>query len=181
MDTSNFFVPLAYKCPITRPLLDFARSVPDEVWEDKLGFLITFVPDEIIDLDPYLRAIKAHYEVLAVLLCLPPNTCYPWHTDATRRTALNMQLNAYDQSCCVFTKGRSDEQYFEIAQLKYQPDTYYVFNTQEEHMVMNFSEKRYMFSFTLKGVRDVPFRQVADRLLAIQTKVLQADTADTAA
>lgn len=143
--------------------------------------MVTFVSDEIIDLDPYLRAIKAQYEVLPVLLCLPPNTCYPWHTDETRRTALNMQLNAHDQSCCVFTKERSDEEFFQIAELKYQPDTYYVFNTQEEHMVMNFGETRYMFSFTLKGIRDVPFRQVAASLIDIQARVLQADTADTSA
>lgn len=123
MDSSNCFVPLAYKSPLTLSLLDFARSVAKDAWEDKLGFLVTYVPDDIVDLDPYLRAIKTHYEVVAVMLCLPPNTCYPWHTDLTRGTVVNMQLNAFGQSCCVFAKERSDEQFFEIAELKYEPNS----------------------------------------------------------
>lgn len=181
MDTSNFFIPLEYKCPITQTLLDFAKSVPEADWEAQRGFMVSFFPDEIIEQDPFLKAVKTHYKVMQVLLCLPPNTCYPWHTDLNRRTSINMPLNAHGQSTCVFTKERSDEEYFEIAELKYQPDTYYLFNTQEEHMVLNFSERRYLFSFTLTGIKDVPFRQVADHLLAIQAQVLQADTADTLA
>ena len=59
MDTSNLFIPLDYKCPITRVLLDFAKSVPDEDWEVQRGFIVTFIPDEIIDLDPCLRAEAA--------------------------------------------------------------------------------------------------------------------------
>lgn len=181
MDTSNFFIPLEYKCPITQKLLDFARSVPEEDWEIQRGFIVTFIPDEIIDLDPYLRAVKQQYEVLQVLVCLPPNTCYPWHKDLNRRTIINMPLNAQDKSCCVFAHKVEEEQYFEFAELKYQPDTYYLFNTQEEHMVLNFSEKRYLFSFTLKGIRDVPFREVADELLKIEARILQADGAETPA
>ena len=82
-----------------------------------------------------------------------------------------MPLNAQDKSCCVFTKKTEEEQYFEIAELKYEPATYYIFNTQEEHMVLNFSEKRYLLSFTLTGIKDVPFRQVADSLLAIEASL----------
>ena len=78
---------------------------------------------------------------------------------------------AQDKSCCVFTKKTEEEQYFEIAELKYEPATYYIFNTQEEHMVLNFSEKRYLLSFTLTGIKDVPFRQVADSLLAIEASL----------
>lgn len=176
MDTSKFFIPLAYKCPITQTLLDFARSVPDEDWEVQRGFIVTLIPDEIIDLDPYLRAIKDRYKVLQVLVCLPPNTCYPWHTDLNRRTIINMPLNAQDKSCCVFANKLENEQYFEIVELKYQPDTYYIFNTQEEHMVLNFNEKRYLFSFTLTGIKDVAFREVADSLLEIEAKFLQDKT-----
>jgi hypothetical protein len=174
MDTSNFFIPLQFKCTITQALLDFARALPEEGWEIQRGFIVTFIPDEIIDQDPYLKAVKEHYKVLQVLVCLPPNTCYPWHKDLNRRTIINMPLNAQDKSCCVFAKKLEDEQYFDIAELKYQPDTYYLFNTQEEHMVLNFSEKRYLLSFTLTGIKDVPFREVADHLLKIEASLLRS-------
>ena len=171
MDTSNFFIPLDFKCTITDELLEFAEGVAQDDWEIQRGFIVTMIPDEIIDKDPYLKAVKEVYKVLQVLVCLPPYTCYPWHKDLNRRTIINMPLNAQDKSCCVFTKKTEEEQYFEIAELKYEPATYYIFNTQEEHMVLNFSEKRYLLSFTLTGIKDVPFRQVADSLLAIEASL----------
>lgn len=168
MDTSNFYIPLDIKCSITDELLAFAKGLADEDWDMQRGFLVTMIPDEIIDKDPYLKAVKKKYKVLQVMVCLPPHTCYPWHKDLNRRTIINMPLNAHGKSCCVFTNQLNDEQYFEIAELRYEPATYYIFNTQEDHMVLNFEEKRYLFSFTLTGIRDVPFREVADSLLKIQ-------------
>ena len=40
-------------------------------------------------------------------------------------------------------------------------------------MVLNYEEKRFLFSFTLTGIRDVPFRQVADKLLEIEADLLK--------
>jgi hypothetical protein len=172
MDTSNFFIPLSLKCSIYSELLSFAKGVADADWEIKQGFMVTEIPDELIDQDPYLKAVKQVYQVMQVLVCLPPYTCYPWHKDENRRTILNMPLNAHDKSSCIFTKDLKEAQYFEFAELKYEPGTYYIFNTQEDHMVLNYAERRYLFSFTLTGIRDVPFRQVADKLLEIEAELL---------
>lgn len=93
MDTSNFYIPLETKCSITKELLEFAEGLADDEWELQRGFLVTMIPDQIIDKDPYLKAVKKKYKVLQVMVCLPPHTCYPWHKDLNRRTIINMPLN----------------------------------------------------------------------------------------
>jgi hypothetical protein len=35
---------------------------------------------------------------------------------------------------------------FDVEELKYEPDSYYVFNTQIPHMVLNTTQPRYLFS-----------------------------------
>jgi hypothetical protein len=173
MDSSDFYIPLSRKCAIYSELLSFAQKVTDAGWGDTGGFMSIPVPHEIVDADPLLLAVKKVYRTRYGLLCLPPNTCYPWHKDIERGAILNMPLNGHGKSSCVFTRKLEEGKYIEFAELSYEPQTYYIFNAQKQHMVLNYTEKRYLFSFTLLGVRDLPFRQMVDSLLAIEAELLK--------
>jgi len=70
MNTSPFFIPLQHKCPIYSELLSFAKGVPDSAWEIKQGFMVTEIPDALIDREPNHRAVKQVYKVMHVLVCL---------------------------------------------------------------------------------------------------------------
>ena len=85
---------------------------------------------------------------------------------------LNLLLNNWDSSHCLFDGNpneRKDKQLskealenhedlddFKVAskfvELKYKPNTYYLFNVQEAHSVYNFSGKRYLL--TLEFFKD---------------------------
>ena len=174
VDHSDLYIPLARKCSIADELMDFARKLPDSGWGGARGFMASPVPAEIVDADPFLKAIKQEFKTRYGLLCLPPNTCYPWHMDVERGAILNMPLNGHGKSTCVFTRDLKEAEYFEFTRLEYVPQTYYIFNTQVQHMVLNYGERRFLFSFTLLGVKEVPFEQTAKRLLEIEAE-LEAD------
>ena len=78
------------------------------------------------------------------LLRIPPNSIYDWHKDEYRLSAVNMLIK-HDHSHSLFAKSR-DNYYINITELSYQPYTYYLFNNQQYHSVLNFNKPRYLFS-----------------------------------
>lgn len=81
----------------------------------------------------------------AGVIKLEPHTVYNWHTDQKRRVAINMLLTAHNDSHCLFTDDMYQIQ-VKTTELKYQPQTLYLFNTQYPHIVINNSQNRYLFS-----------------------------------
>jgi hypothetical protein len=67
-------------------------------------------------------------------------------------------------SHCVFTPDK-DVVVGEFIELQYQPDTYYIFNTQINHMVLNFEEPRLLL--TIEFGEDKNLLSYDDLLLEI--------------
>ena len=145
------FAPLVNKSVIKVKLINHALG--NDPWFPYYNFEAKPVPYDLVLEDPFFQWLHPRYKFLAGIIKLPPYTCYDWHVDTRRGVGINMLLQpeGSNLSRCMFAKEVQDAS-TKFMQLHYRPDTYYVFNTQKEHMVINFQKPRYMFSVEfLKG------------------------------
>ena len=128
-------------------IYDLLKTIaPDKnlVYEDYYGFDVLLIPDEVIDRDEQLAALRKKYPFIAGITRMQPNTAYNWHKDTNRSGVVNMMID-HVNSHCLFTP-EADARVSEISELDYEPKTYYIFNTQVAHMVVNLEGYRYMFT-----------------------------------
>jgi hypothetical protein len=123
---------------ISNQLLTLARS--QTTWASYYNFEAMQVPPELLGQDPFFKRLPKHK---AGILRLKPYTCYNWHTDTDRPSGINMLLSS-GKSHCLF--GSNNAVSFPFIELKYESSTYYAFNTQIPHTVLNFEQPRYIFS-----------------------------------
>ena len=130
---------------ISKGLLEYALNVPAGHWVQYYNFIATPIPHEMLLAEPFLVHLASKRKFHAGVLCMQPNTCYNWHVDTDRKVGLNMLLSDDGNSRCMFLSGKPGV-VFEVEELKYEPASYYVFNTQVPHMVLNTTQPRYLFS-----------------------------------
>ena len=121
------------------------------------GFDVSFVPLEIILAEPVLKEINDRYEIsTGGIIRLDSNRCYKWHSDSNRGVSINLLLNPEIESLVLFGNSvfDSDDQY-EILKFEYEKDTFYLFNTQMMHTVINFDLPRYLFTVEFKQDKSV--------------------------
>ena len=139
------------KSTIKDALFDFAIT-PSE-WIKYYNFDAKVVPQEILVEDDFFKWLFQRYSFIAGILRLDPYTCYDWHVDTRRGVGINMLLTPMTRSFCAF-KFDPDQLVFRIDELKYKPNTYYLFNTQVPHTVYNFETTRYLFSIEFAKDKD---------------------------
>ena len=126
----------------------------DAKWVKYFNFDATQIPNHILALDPVIADIGSRHPLIGGVVMLPPNTFYNWHKDTRRGVSINMVLNPQDGiSHCIFTADK-DVVVGEFAELQYKPDTYYVFNTQVNHMVLNFDKPRLLLTIEFGEDKD---------------------------
>ena len=146
------------KSSIASSLLDVAHNSSE--WIDYFNFKAKLVPPEILFQDEFFKWLVKHYDFIAGILRLDPYICYDWHTDTRRGVGINMLLTPHSRSFCVFAPDR-DEEVFKVEELRYKPNTYYIFNTQVEHTVYNFETTRYLLSIEFaKEKHELTFDQL---------------------
>lgn len=131
------------KSNIANDLMAFALQPSD--WIPYYNFNVKPIPPKIIFQDEFFVWLSHRYSFAAGILKLDPYICYDWHTDTRRGAGVNMLLTPFDRSFCVFT-DKKENVVFNIEELKYKPETYYLFNTQIPHTVYNFETTRYLMS-----------------------------------
>jgi hypothetical protein len=143
-----------YKIPsrsvITKELLGFAATAQN--WQDYYNFKAIQVPIEMLSKDPFLVALFHKHPFVAGIVQLSPYVCYDWHIDSRRGVGVNMLLTPEIKSHCLFTNTEGVQ--FPFEELVYEPDTYYLFNTQVRHAVINFYEPRYLFTIEFAADKD---------------------------
>ena len=142
--------PLPVKSLIADELLNFAMST--ESWQPYYNFNAVQVPFDIAFKDPVIKTIGLKYPLAMGVIRLDPYTTYDWHVDSRRGACINMLLNDV-KSYCLFSVGRTEATH-KFLELKYQPKTYYAFNNQVPHMVINFEEPRYLMSVEFQENKD---------------------------
>jgi hypothetical protein len=154
------YLSVTAKSSISKELLSLALNTPVDQWVPYYNFRAIFVPHELLGLDSFIVNLAKLRKFHTGVLCVEPNTCYNWHVDMSRKVGLNMLLSDDGRSRCLFLDGEPDV-VFKTQELKYEPDTYYVFNTQVPHIVLNTEEPRYMFSLEfLEEDRDLTFDEL---------------------
>ena len=139
------FYEIKIKSVIAQKAIEVATH-PDAVWQKYFNFDATQVPNEVLAQDPLIAMIGSKHPLIGGVVMLPPNTFYNWHKDTRRGVSLNMVLNPQDGvSHCIFTEDK-DAVVGTFTELKYQPDTYYLFNTQVNHMVINCDAPRLLLT-----------------------------------
>jgi hypothetical protein len=142
------YMPVPVGSTIANELLRYA--VDSHNWKQYYNFRAVPVPGEILWEDPFLGNLAGKRAFHAGILRIEPNSCYNWHVDTDRKVGLNMLLSDDGQSRCLFMDGDPGV-VFKTHELEYKADTYYVFNTQVPHMVINTTKPRYMFSLEFLG------------------------------
>jgi len=115
-------------------------------WFEYLGFDVQLInQDAIKKIDIIKQVDKITSIDRIVLLSMPEHTTYNWHVDDHRKATINLLINNHKESFCLF--GESiDESKHSTIKLEYKKDTFYLFNTKKDHMVVNFGERRYILS-----------------------------------
>ena len=143
-----------YKIPsrsvITKELLEFAATAQN--WQDYYNFKAVQVPVEMLSKDLFLVDLFRKHPFVAGIVQLSPYVCYDWHTDSRRGVGVNMLLTPEIKSHCLFTSTEGAQ--FPFEELVYEPDTYYLFNTQIRHTVINFDKSRYLFTLEFQADKD---------------------------
>jgi hypothetical protein len=134
---------VATKSIIKDEVFDYAIS-PTE-WMPYFNFEAKPLPADIVLKDNFFVWLSQRYDFIVGVLKLDPYTCYNWHTDTRRGVGINMLLTPNTRSFCAFGVD-PNELVFKIEELKYKPNTYYLFNTQSPHTVYNFEATRYLLS-----------------------------------
>ena len=155
MNSNDYFTAITVK---SDKLFDYLFFLPKDniPWIEHFGFDAFYLDPLWIQQDKALSIVNDLYPIKQIgLLKVDPNSVYDWHRDSYRLSSLNMLISYDHISHCLFGEHRSIEEsikpdgeafMIDIVELKYKPATFYIFNTQKYHCVINFEQPRYMFS-----------------------------------
>lgn len=136
------FYEIPVQSTIADKLFDFASTTGK--WQPYYNFHAVQVPFDLAYSDPILYMLGMQHRMAVGIIRLDPHTTYDWHTDTRRGVSINMLLNNA-KSNCLFSVNETEATHGFI-ELKYRLGSYYVFNNQVPHMVINFNESRYLMS-----------------------------------
>lgn len=151
MDKLDYFLELNTKSEYISKM-----NFDDVLWVEHFGFLAHEINIDIIEREITLQKINERFEIQSIgALKMNPNTVYNWHMDEQRGVSINMLLTTDHISHCIFTEKRKQkEDISKIVELHYSKDTFYVFNTQQLHTVINLEKPRYLFSLEFKDKKN---------------------------
>ena len=136
------YLEIPIKSVISKELLAFAIS--NQNWQEYYNFKAVQVPNELLAKDPFLVSLSERHPFIGGIVQLDPYVCYDWHIDTRRGVGVNLLLNPEIKSHCLFTTANGAQ--FPFQELVYKPETFYLFNTQNKHTVINFDQPRYLFT-----------------------------------
>ena len=162
---NHAYMPVPVESSISKDL--FVHAVNSHNWVKYYNFEAIPVPLELLGLDAFIVRLAKKRKFHAGILRMEPNTCYNWHVDTDRKVGLNMLLSDDGKSRCLFLDGEAGV-VFGVEELKYESGSYYVFNTQVAHMVLNTTQPRYLFSLEfLEEDRGLTFNELCKDIKGI--------------
>ena len=153
------FLPVSVLSLISEDLFAYAVNAPHN-WIKYYNFEAISVPPDILGTDSFIVKLAEKRKFHAGVLRMEPHTCYNWHVDTDRKVGINMLLSDDGKSRCLFLAGEPGA-VFKTQELQYEPNRYYVFNTQVPHIVLNTDGPRYLFSLEfLEQDRGLTFNEL---------------------
>ena len=128
MNREDCFTPLRHKAV---ELPDYIQWLLDQdiEWAEHFGFQTVPLPSDFIQIEPAQELDKIWQIKRLGLLRVEPMSVYDWHVDEYRQSCVNMLYSTYDSSHTLFGQQR-DALNKDVIELKYQYDTFYLFNNQ---------------------------------------------------
>jgi hypothetical protein len=123
----------------------FNSNIETLEMEQHFGFDMALVPEEIYMNEKVISSLS-HKIKCGVYIKLNPYRNYNWHQDAERNVSINLLLTPNIRYHTLFGKSTESEDQMEFIEMTYKPNTFYLFNNQISHSVINFDEPRYLFS-----------------------------------
>tara|TARA_R100000988_G_scaffold91308_1_gene55073 strand:+ start:57 stop:566 length:510 start_codon:yes stop_codon:yes gene_type:complete len=117
-------------------------------WQQHFGFDVIFLDNSWIQKELALNEINKIHPIKQLgLLKVENKSFYDWHVDDYRQSCINCLVSKEHHSYCLFGKHKDEWYHNNIIELKYKPYTYYLFNNQKKHAVINLDSKdRYLLS-----------------------------------
>jgi hypothetical protein len=117
---------------------------------------LALVPLDVLLQNPILAKINNQFEIEgAGFIRMDPKECYKWHVDFSRGVAVNMHMNPLEElSLCMFETEEINKERIKYLTLHYQPNTFYLFNTQINHSIITFARTRYLFTLQFKQPKE---------------------------
>lgn len=117
---------------------------------------LALVPLDVLLENPTIRNINKKFQIEgAGFIKMDPFECYKWHVDFSRGPAINLHMNPLEElSLCLFESEEINKERIKYITLNYQPETFYLFNTQVNHSIITFSRTRYLFTLQFKKSKD---------------------------
>ena len=164
MNTDKFFSPLSIKAgELYGYLYDLVNK--EHTWQKHFGFDAIEVDSSWIQKDYALNCVNKLQPIKMLgVLKVPSNSFYNFHRDSYRLSTLNMLIKQ-KEGYCYFIESR-DDHYCDLVELVYEPKTYYLFNNQAIHGVINKSEPRYMFSLYFEN--EINYQELQVKLAHIK-------------
>lgn len=184
MNTDKFYYEIPVPSLVANNMYALASTTPDDQWLDYYDFKAIPVPAKFM-VDCWWKRLYELHPFNAGILKMEENSYYDWHVDTNRGVGLNLLLNKWDSSHCLFDGNpnkRKENQLSKDAiaehdsldnfnvtskfsELKYKPNTYYLFNVQESHSVYNFSGVRYLLTLEFfKGKDALNYNQLVEEI-----------------
>lgn len=119
-------------------------------WQRYHYFKAWEIPPSVWLREKALSEINKEFKIQhAGILRIDPYNVYDWHRDDKRGAGINMLIQS-EHSHSLFRRRLEVDHTGGLVQktieLKYEPNAFYLFNTQIEHCVINFNEPRYLLS-----------------------------------
>lgn len=153
MIPSECYAPLRLKAVAVPDFISWVLEQEPE-WEEHFGFNAIELPLELVRVEPALRELDQIWQIGRLgLLEVGEMSVYDWHVDQYRLSCVNMLYSIDNTSHTLFGSQR-DHLNKDVIELKYEPNTFYLFNNQVPHTVINLDGPRFLFSLYFREELD---------------------------
>lgn len=145
----------------------FERNLDSLQFADYFGFESALLPMSLLMREPVLASVHAIAPIArGGVLRLQPHSCYVWHQDESRGVCINLLLTPDSPSHTLFGfEQKGNRSQIDIIALNYQPSTFYLFNNQIPHTVINFDQPRFLFSLEFEaGKHQLTYAQLVNAI-----------------
>lgn len=118
---------------------------PETEWVKYFNFTACSIdPEKHLLTDSFYSWLYQRHRYKAGVLCMESKTVYNWHRDSSRGTCINTVLpplsgGASSSSSATYFRNSRDTEAVnhQVIEVPYRPGVRFIFNNQEDHMVVN--------------------------------------------
>jgi len=135
------------------------------LWQEYYGQFAKKLPDKFKEVDPFLKWLNEKHPFTMILAYMKPQSIYNWHVGNIRDVVVNLLLSKsldHGDSHCIFVRNYQQlltrppgiNLCMNFEELKYEPQTYYLFNSSVWHTVWNIDKPRYLINIDFIEKKD---------------------------